>query len=287
MTPRCVLLGADGMLAVSLRNLVRRRGEDRQWTPLTHADLDITQRDRVHAMLDRLAPTWVINATGYTNVDGAESAQDAAFALNAQAVGDLAQACATRSIALLHYSTDYVFNGDSDRPWGEEDPTGPVNVYGRSKLAGEQALRASGAEHLLIRSSWLYAAHGRNFVATIRRRLKADGRVRVINDQRGRPTSCDDLAALSLELMNTSFRGTIHACNSGEATWYELAGAIRDQFAPDALVEPCSTSAYTTPASRPRCSTLNLSRLVSTLGASPRHWRVALNDVLAAMATQP
>ncbi len=286
MTSRCVLLGADGMLAVCLRDLVRRRGDDRQWTHLTRADLDITQRDRMHAMLDDLAPKWVINATGFTNVDGAESAQDAAFALNAQAVGDLAAACAARSITLLHYSTDYVFNGDSDRPWRENDPTGPVNVYGRSKLAGEQALRASGTEHLIIRSSWLYAAHGRNFVRTIASRLKSDGQVRVIDDQHGRPTSCDDLAAMSLELMNTSFRGTIHAANSGEATWYEFACAIRDQVAPDALVDPCPTSAYPTPAARPRCSTLDLSWLISTLGTPPRHWREALHDVLTALATR-
>jgi len=287
VTARCVLLGANGMLAVSLRRLLARRGQEGQWTSLSHADLDITEQGRVHATLDELAPKWVINATGFTNVDGAENAQDAAFGLNAQAVGDLAAACAARSISLLHYSTDYIFQGDSDRPWREDDPTGPVNAYGRSKLAGEHALRASGAEHLIIRSSWLYAAHGRNFVRTIASRLKSDGRVRVINDQRGRPTSCDDLAAMSLELMNSTFRGTIHAANSGEATWYEFACAVRDQASPDAVVEACPTSAYPTPATRPRCSTLDLSRLISILGGPPRHWVEALRDVLVELPIDP
>lgn len=287
MTSRCVLLGADGMLALSLRRQVALRGSQGEWISLSRADLDITRPERLHAVLDQLAPQWVVNATGFTNVDGAESAQDDAFALNARAVGDLAGACAARSISLLHYSTDYVFNGHSDRPWREDDPTGPINVYGRSKLAGEQALRASGAEHLIIRSSWLYAAHGRNFVRTIASRLKSDGRVRVINDQHGRPTSCDDLAAMTLDLMNSACRGTIHAGNSGQATWYEFACAIRDQCVPDASVEPCPTSAYPTPATRPRCSTLDLSRLIATLGTPPRHWREALRDVLVALATEP
>ncbi len=275
-----LVLGAGGMLATSLAQRDTAALDDSAWTFLSQSDLDLTDAASVAAALDRLGPRWVINASGYTNVDGAESAVDEAFAINARAVGDLARLCARRSITLVHYSTDYVFSGRSDRPWREDDPTDPVNAYGRSKLAGEIALRESGVEHLLIRTSWLYAAHGRNFVRTIRDRLLSGRALRVVSDQRGRPTSADDLAAMTVELADRGVRGTIHVANEGETTWFEFAAAIRDACAPGGVVEPCATSEYPTPARRPACSTLDLSRLRACLGSRPRHWRDALADVL-------
>ncbi len=275
-----LVLGAGGMLATSLAHRAAASPDASAWTFLSQSDLDLTDAASIAGALDRLAPQWVINAAGYTNVDGAESAVDEAFAVNARAVGDLARLCAARSIALVHYSTDYVFSGRSDRPWREEDPTEPVNAYGRSKLAGEIALRESGVEHLLIRTSWLYAAHGRNFVRTIRDRLRAGRALRVVSDQRGRPTSADDLAAMTVELIARGVRGTVHAANEGETTWFEFALAIRDACAPGAVVEPCATSEYPTPARRPASSTLDLARLRASLDRPPRHWRLALADVL-------
>lgn len=278
-----VLIGAGGMLATSIQRLVQQRGELNAWRFLSQSELDITVPDRVAETLDSLRPAWVVNASGYTNVDGAEADTEAAFGLNAHAVGTLAVACRQRQIRLLHYSTDYVFNGSASQPWKEDDPTGPLNVYGRSKLDGEIAVRESGVEHLLIRSSWLYAAHGRNFVRTILNRLQTAGNARVIDDQRGRPTSCDDLAAMTIDLMNAPCRGTMHVTNDGEASWFEFACAIRDMGAPDSIVEPCSTDAYPTAATRPRYSTLDLSRVRRALGRSPRHWRTALEPVVKAL----
>lgn len=281
MSDRIIVLGAGGMLATSLQRLALSRGENGNWAFLTIDDLDITQPDQVEATVRERAPDWVINASGYTNVDGAESDSHSAHLLNATAVGEVARACVARGAKLIHYSTDYVFNGSSNRPWREDDPTGPINEYGRSKLAGEQAVRDSGVEHLIIRSSWLYAAHGRNFVRTILDRLQVAGQVRVINDQQGRPTCCDDLARITADLMETPFRGTVHAANDGETTWYEFACAIRDLGAPGATVNPCTTADYPTPATRPRYSTLGLDRLERTLGCRPRHWREALAEVIA------
>jgi dTDP-4-dehydrorhamnose reductase len=271
------------MLATSLHNHVRSRGDSSGWTFLTQADLDITEPQTVRRTFDELQPSWVVNASGFTNVDGAESNAEAARLLNGSAVGDIAHACHERGARLVHYSTDYVFNGESDRPWREDDPVGPLNIYGQSKLEGELAVRASGVEHLIVRSSWLYAAHGRNFVRTILDRLRSNGRVRVINDQRGRPTCCDDLAAMTLELMGSPFRGTVHATNDGEATWYEFACVIRDFGAPNGAVEACTTADYPTPAARPRYSTLDLTRLKSILSRRPRSWQEALADVVAAL----
>ncbi len=280
MSGRTIVLGAGGMLATSLADLAQRSGVANEWSFLTQEDLDITIDSRVDAVMAALKPDWVINASGYTNVDGAESDAAAAHLLNGDAVGGLARACRKHGSRLVHYSTDYVFDGSADRPWREDDPTGPINEYGRSKLAGERALAQSGCEHLLIRSSWLYAAHGRNFVRTILDRLRSAGKVRVIDDQRGRPTCCDDLAQFTLALMDSPVRGTVHAANDGEASWCEFACAIRDLGAPDAAVEPCRTKDYPTPARRPRYSTLDLTRLQSALGWRPRHWREALRDVI-------
>ncbi len=288
MTERVLVLGAGGMLATSLQCLAHDRADDDHWTFLTIDDLDITQPAQVANTLREHKPDWVINASGYTNVDGAESDALAAHLLNATAVGDVARACRTQGARFIHYSTDYVFNGVADRPWREDDPTGPINEYGRSKLAGELAVRESDAEHLIIRTSWLYAAHGRNFVRTILSRLRTAGQARVINDQRGRPTCADDLAAITADLMNSPFRGTIHAANDGETTWYEFACAIRDFGASGAVVDPCPTSDYPTPAARPQYSTLDLERVSALLDRRPRHWREALADVIRQLdATDP
>lgn len=280
MSGRTIVLGAGGMLATSLADLVQRRGLSNEWAFLTQDDLDITIDSRVEAVVRESKPNWVINASGYTNVDGAESDAAAAHRLNGDAVGSLARACRQHGSLLVHYSTDYVFDGSAHRPWREDDPTGPINEYGRSKFAGERAVVESGCEHLLIRSSWLYAAHGRNFVRTILGRLRSAGKVRVIDDQRGRPTCCDDLAEFTLALIDSPLRGTIHAANDGEASWCEFACAIRDFGAPDATVEPCRTEDFPTPARRPRYSTLDLTRLQHALGRPPRHWREALREVI-------
>ncbi len=284
MNDRIVVVGAGGMLATSLLHHVTTAADATRWLFLSQNDVDITDARRFASMLDAARPAWIVNASGYTNVDGAESAEDDAMRINAAAVGELARQCAARSIRLVHFSTDYVFSGDSGRPWREDDPAAPVNAYGRSKLAGEIALRESGAEHLLIRTSWLYAAHGRNFVRTVLDRLRAGKGLRVVSDQRGRPTSADDLAAMTIELMERGVRGTIHAANAGETTWYDFACAIRDEYVPGGAVEPCATIEYPTPARRPAYSTLDLARLTSHLAAPPRHWRAALRDVLAILS---
>jgi dTDP-4-dehydrorhamnose reductase len=241
------------------------------------SELDITDADAVSAVLRRQPPAVVINATGYTDVDGAETNPDEADRINATGPGNLARVCRELDCTLVHFSTDYVFDGRAGRPYLAQDEPNPINVYGRSKLAGERAIVESGCRHLLIRTSWLFAAHGRNFVRTI---LAAAGRkstLNVVNDQHGRPTYCPDLARMTLDLLDRNAHGTYHAGNDGHCTWFDMATAIVDVAGSPCEVYPCPTTAYPLPAPRPAFSVLDLTATTALIGP-PRHWTDAVAD---------
>jgi dTDP-4-dehydrorhamnose reductase len=275
-----ILFGAGGMLARSVEAALMQRGRRERWRLLSQGEADLTNTDRIASVLDEFRPRWIVNAAAYTDVNGSERETEAAFLVNARAVESLARQCAERGIVLMHISTDYVFDGQRDGEYGEDDPPNPINAYGRSKLAGEEAIRASGVEHIIARTSWLFAEHGRNFVLTMRRRLSGGEPARVVNDQRGRPTYAGDLAAILLDLMEMDFRGTIHVCNSGVATWFDLACRVRDAFGLTNRIDPCTTQDFPQPAARPINSVLSLARLEKVLGRTPRHWIETLEDVV-------
>lgn len=289
---RVLLLGANGMLGRELA-----RACERCHLPLTvlngSSDCDVAIRDNVWDVLCEVNPTIVINATGYTDVDGAED--DFARALHVNGVGaaNLAHACRNFRAMLVQFSTDYVFNGHIQRPYCPSDPPDPINSYGLSKLAGEQAIATSGCEHLIVRTSWLYAAHGRNFVRTILDAAQQRDELKVVNDQHGRPTHCGDLAEMTLKLIAaTARRGMgrpiariVHAANSGVCTWFDLAKAIVQQAGLPCDVRPCVTEQHLRPAPRPRYSVLDLSDLVDLIG-QPRHWREALAKCVSELAPQ-
>jgi dTDP-4-dehydrorhamnose reductase len=255
------------------------------------ASLGVPHRGLTRAICDVLDPravrehvkgglVAVINCTAWTDVDGAEKDEAAARRVNGEAVRTLVKRCDEAGVPLVHYSTDYVFDGAGTRPYQVDQPTSPINAYGRSKLEGEKHVLASRRPHLLIRTSWVYAPWGRNFVLTIANAAKAKPSLRVVNDQRGRPTSAEHLAAATWNLMTREQRGVFHVTDGGECTWFDLATEVARHVAPSCVVEPCTTAEFPRPARRPGYSVLDLSRTEAILGPMP-DWRESLAHVLA------
>lgn len=294
---RILLVGANGQVGYCLhRSLVglgeiaatTRSGRLPGGAPCEVADLD--RPDTLAALVERVGPDVVVNAAAYTAVDKAESDRDAAFRANAESVGILAQACAARGARLVHYSTDYVFPGDAQRPWREDDPTGPLGVYGESKLAGEEAVRASGCRHMIFRTAWVYGPRGGNFLRTMLRLGRERPELRVVADQVGSPTPAPWIAqatALCLASCSTQERsGTWNMVAGGEASWHGFATAIFEAAVAAGLVDaaphvvPIATGDYPTPARRPAYSRLDTQRLHDDFGIWMPDWRLGLRQVI-------
>lgn len=244
-------------------------------------ELDITQADSARRLLDEARPTIVINAAAYTDVDGCEDHEAEAYAVNATGVENLAAWCKGAGALLIHYSTDYVFNGKKPEGYAEDDPTGPMNAYGRTKLAGERFLMDSGAHFLLIRTSWLYGPHGKNFVDTILKRAAEVPELRVVNDQHGCPTLTTDLARHTRTLLENGTMGIHHATNEGATTWFDFARAIVASAHLSVPVLPMSSSELIRKAQRPAYSVLR-----NTKDVHLRPWKVALREYLGEAARE-
>jgi dTDP-4-dehydrorhamnose reductase len=251
-----------------------------------HAELDLLNPQH----LDRITPDHhaVINCAAWTDVDGAEAHEDAATELNGHAVARLADRCHRIDAALVHFSTDYVFDGSASTPYPTDHQRSPVNAYGRSKAVGEQALEASPARSVLIRTSWLYAPWGRNFVLTMADLIARHDEVRVVNDQRGRPSSASQLARRSLDLLNADASGAFHLTDAGECTWFDFAREIARRIGePENKVTPCATADMPRPAPRPAYSVLHTARADEIIGAA-NPWSDELAAVLDhARSTDP
>jgi dTDP-4-dehydrorhamnose reductase len=244
----------------------------------SRADLDVSDPGSIRSALSLVSPAVVINCAAYTNVDGCEAEQETAFRLNGEVPGLLAQACRGAGALLVHFSSEYVFDGSASRPYGEEDPVAPLSTYGRSKLTGEDAIRGSGVEHLILRTQWLYGKYGRNFVDTILTRAKAGEELRVVNDQLGSPTYARDLAVATLEAVSRKLRGTFHAANSGYCSWYDLAvKAVSLAGMDPSRVAPATTREVARPASRPAWGVLDTTKLARA-GVTLRPWEEALQE---------
>jgi len=274
---RVMVLGAGGMLG---HDLVATAPTGIELTALNRAQLDLTNRNALEEKVTSVRPGVIINAAAYTAVDRAESEREEAFRVNAEAVGELGRIATAVGARVVHFSTDYVFDGEATEPYAEDAPTNPINVYGASKLAGEQALAASGAEHLVIRTQWLFGLHGRSFPRTMWDRATARQRTKVVDDQRGRPTFTDDVARATWLLLQRRERGLVHTANEGTATWYQVARRVFDRAGAADLLEPCRTADYPTVARRPSSSVLDLSRFRRTTGTGFASWEDALDRVL-------
>jgi dTDP-4-dehydrorhamnose reductase len=273
-----LIFGARGMLGRALCQLFEAQGKE--YVALDVGELDITNKASVEQTFARHRATLVINAAAYTQVDAAEQHEDTATLVNGQAAGYLAEAAAKAGAPLVHYSTDYVFAGDAASPYRVDEPLAPLNAYGRSKAAGELAVRAAGPEHLILRTSWLYAPWAANFVRTIYKAAGERPVLRVVDDQRGRPTSAEHLAETTLKLVDRQARGILHVTDGGECTWFEFAREIVRLGGRSARVEPCTTAEFPRPAKRPAYSVLDLEPTERIVGPMAS-WQQNLASVMA------
>lgn len=276
---RILIIGANGQLGRELQ-----LAAPAEWEVIAtrREDCDITDPTSVEQLFVASRPDAVINCAAYTAVDLAETERTKADAVNWQAVANLARAAAANDVALVHISTDYVFDGRKGSPYVESDPTAPINYYGASKLRGEQAIVESGCRGAIIRTQWLYSPYGKNFVKTMLRLAEQQREVRVVADQYGCPTAADDLAAAIVAIVPTvvadrEMRGEVfHFASKGEATWSEFAEAIFAIAGYECRVEPIATSDYPTAARRPQYSVLDSSKLSDRFGLTLPEWRESL-----------
>ena len=277
---KTVLVIGQGMLGLSWRPLL----EMLETKGVTHhcvdrMALDVTDEQAVvETISDQIE--LVVNTAAFTDVDRAEAEPELAHLVNGTAVGYLARRCQDVGATLIHYSTDYVFNGRANQPYAVTAPHDPINAYGRSKAAGENALLSSGCNQLLIRTSWLYAPWGKNFIRAILAALHEKEVVPVVTDQRGRPTSAEFLVAASWELYQRGARGTFHVCDDGECSWFEFAQEIAQISGAPGQVRASAAKDFPRPAPRPAYSVLDLSQTANWLGVLPR-WQENVAKVVS------
>ena len=271
-----ILITGRGMLGTAWHLMLSSRGIGHQ--VLERSVLDISDQDAVETII-REGTALVVNTAAFTDVDGAETKPDLARLVNSTAVGFLAQRCQQVSATLIHYSTDYVFGGLAKHPYPVSTPHDPINVYGHSKAAGETQVWNLSEDHLVIRTSWLYASWGDNFVRTMLQVLRNTPEVSVVADQRGRPTSALHLAEASWELFLQGSRGTFHVCDEGDCTWYDFAQEISRLCNAKVQIQACGTDAFPRPAPRPAYSVLDLSQTTERIGPLSE-WQCNLAQVI-------
>jgi dTDP-4-dehydrorhamnose reductase len=307
MTPKILLTGKNGQVGHDLQRFLPRLGEV---LALDRQQLDLSRFDEVRRVIRQIRPALIVNAAAYTAVDLAEKEHSLAQAINAEAPAIMAEEARRIGAALVHYSTDYVFDGIKNSPYEEADPTEPTNVYGKTKLAGEQAIRDSGAHHLIFRTAWVYSTRGKNFLRTILRLATEREELRIVNDQIGAPTWSREIASATAEVLQKFFDrtgnvsawaelgGTYHMTAGGETSWFEFAKAILEEAKKQAtspapwlaeathrkpllsrVVTPITTAEYPTPARRPAYSVLSNLHTVRTFGIELADWRTQLHRV--------
>jgi len=283
-----LVMGAGGQLGKTLLEKappgVAARG-------VTHAELDVADEKALSALIEKIRPSAVINAAGFTQVDAAEEKHAEAQRANAEGPRVLATVCARANAHLVHVSTDYVFDGEQNRPYRPTDMTAPLSVYGASKRDGElHVTRILGDRACIVRTSWVYSATGRNFITSMLGRLKSGTKLRVVSDQIGAPTATFSLAEVLWRFARTPLGGIYHWSDAGVASWYDLTVALAEEawelglIPADYHVESISTEEYPTPAKRPRYSLLDRRATEAALSMSAAHWRVNLRTTLRAIA---
>ena len=283
------MLGSDLLLKLSAEHEVI--GMDKE-------EIDIVSAKECKNAIKETAPDIVINAAAYTNTDGCETARKECFAVNADAVKNIAESCQSKKIHIIHFSTDYVFDGNAKQPYKEDDKCNPINVYGESKLVGESYLQSLSDNYLLIRTSWLYGIKGKNFVQAIMEKAKAKNfiddtmvkakatankpsTISVVDDQIGSPTYTKDLAAAVALLIEKNAKGIFHVTNRGSCTWHQFAMKILQESGFDNVeVRPIKSDQLQRPAKRPAYSILSMQKFIQTTGKIMQPWQLALQDYL-------
>lgn len=272
---KIVLFGASGMLGSDITNVLsvvpdfEVRGFD------SH-EVDITNTSQVLEALHIEKPNYVVNCAAYTNVDGAEEEEEMAMKVNGYSLHNISEACNEVDAHLIHFSTDYVFNGRNSEGYKEDDQTDPINTYGRSKLQGEEEITRYCKNYSIIRTSWLFGKNGKNFVETMRNLLLEKDEIKVVGDQVGSPTNTHDLAESILDMIQNGFaqgKNIYHRTNAGTCSWYEFAGEIKKIIGAECAILPCSSDEFPRPAKRPSCSILLNTKLPHL-----RDWKISLVD---------
>jgi len=274
---KILVTGSNGQLGQCLKQQLQNTGDVSCYFA-TREDLDITNNDVVHQFFGEHNFDYCINTAAYTNVEKAESEQKEAFLINAEGAYNLVKACKKYNVVLLHISTDYVFDGMAKTPYQEQDPTNPLNVYGASKLKGEQHIGDTWNKHFIIRTSWLYSQYGHNFLNSMLEFAEQKKALAITTQQTGTPTNANDLAQVLVTIIKTrnTRYGVYHFSNQGEATWYDFATAIFKATGEIDTVNLAKTEHYATFAKRPVYSVLNCNKLKVTLGTQYKNWEDSL-----------
>jgi dTDP-4-dehydrorhamnose reductase len=275
---KILLLGHKGMLGSDLfLNLAGKH----EITGLDKDEIDIASWSECKKAIKEDAPDIVINAAAYTDVDGCEKAKDECFTVNAEAVKNIAEACREKNIRIIHFSTDYVFDGNNNEPYKEDCLCNPINVYGASKLAGEHYLQKLSDNYIIIRTEWLYGKNGKNFVRTILEKAQTINKLEVVDDQIGSPTYTKDLASAVSLLIERNITGIFHITNRGSCSWFQFTEKILQEAGIKGVqVLPIKSGSLRRPAKRPHYSVLSMQKFIQATGKIMQPWQLALQDYL-------
>lgn len=287
MKKKIIIVGAKGQLGNEFQAL-QQVYSDFGFYYFDKEDMDIVKEEEVTHAITSIKPDYLVNCAAYTAVDKAEADADIAYSINAGAVKNLARACSQNHVRFLHVSTDYVFDGTASQPYTEDDPVNPANVYGQSKLKGEEEAIKNNKDSIIIRTAWVYSTYGNNFVKTMLRLMKGRPEINVVSDQYGTPTYAADLATAIMQIIVSQkwVPGIYHFSNDGIINWYEFALAIKEISGFSCQVHPIPTEQYPTPAKRPKYSALDKSKIQHTFGISVKPWKDSLEACLEKMPAE-
>lgn len=279
---KILVTGSNGQLGSELRD-VSNIDSKYEFIFADRSVLDLSDLDRISDYLSKIQPDLIVNAAAYTAVDKAESEKEIASTINFLAIAKMSEWAVVNNAKIIHISTDYVFDGESNQPLKESDKTNPVNHYGKTKYDGEQALQNSGANYIIIRTSWVYSTYGANFVKTMLRLMSEREEISVVSDQIGSPTYARDLAKAIVQIIQSDVfeKGIYHYSNEGEISWFDFAIAIKSVSEKDCVIHSISTKSYPTPAKRPRYSLLDKSKIKSTFAIEIPNWKDSLVHMLS------
>ena len=279
---KILITGKNGQLGSELQDLSLQFPQH-EMIFVDREEMDLSNADQISEVLDRLKPEIIVSAGAYTAVDKAETEQELCNAVNHLAVKTIGEWASKNKAKVIHISTDYVFDGTSETPLKEEDSTNPINVYGLTKLQGEEALKTSGAEYVIIRTAWVYSTYGANFVKTMIRLMNERDEIGVVSDQIGTPTYANDLAQVIMNIIEASnfIQGIYHYSNEGKISWYDFAIAIKELNGFKCKVNAISSNAFPTPAKRPNFSLLDKTKIKETYKIEVPNWLTSLEEMIA------
>ena len=281
---KVLVTGANGQLGQCIKDAVSQiNNSEYQYTFVTRQEFDLANIQMMRDYLTQNEFDVLINCAAYTAVDLAEEEVDKAYAVNAEAVGEMAKICAEKNIEFIHVSTDYVFDGNADKPFAVDHETNPISVYGKSKLVGEQLAVKNNPESIIIRTAWVYSQHGKNFMKTMLRLFADKDEISVVNDQKGTPTNANDIARAILKVVQTRKKtpGIYHFTNAGDTTWFGFAEAIKELTNAKIKINPIPTSQFPTPAKRPAYSVLDTAKIQEVYDVECPQWKDSLKLLLS------